>query len=120
MEFSASARDRLYRKLEPLVGAEEADYLMASLPPGGWDEVATTSDVRELTATLRGEMAELRSDLKTDLAEIRSEMVTRTELREQLQLHVDARIGAISRTWFFGTMAMQAATIGGIIAAIRL
>lgn len=109
MEFSAIARDRLYRKLEPLVGAEEADYLMASLPPGGWDEVATKSDLREL-----------RSELRTDLAEIRSEMVTRTELREQLQLHVDARIGAISRTWFFGTMAMQAATIVGIIAAIRL
>ena len=113
MEFSAIARDRLYRKLEPLVGAEEADYLMASLPPGGWDEVATKSDLRELRSELKAEIAEFR-------AEMRSEMVTRTELRDQLQLHVDARIGAISRTWFFGTMAMQAATIAGIIAAIRL
>jgi hypothetical protein len=98
MEFSAIQRDRLYRKLEPLVGAEEADYLMSVLPPGGWAEVAT----------------------KTDLRELRAEMITREYLDQQLRLHVDARVGEISRLWFFGAMAMQAATIGGIIAAIRL
>ena len=109
MEFSAIARDRLSRKLEPLVGAEEADYLMASLPPGGWAEVATKTDLREL----RAELTEFR-------AEMRAEMVTRTELNDLLRLHVDARVGEISRMWFFGAMAMQAATIGGIITALRV
>jgi hypothetical protein len=47
-------------------------------------------------------------------------MVTRDELADQLRLHVDARVGAISRGWMFSTMAMQAATIAGVIAAIRL
>lgn len=98
MEFSVVTRDRLFRKLEPLVGAEEAEYLMSQLPLGGWAEVATKADLREM----------------------RSEMVTRDYLDQQLRLHVDARVGEISRTWFFGAMAMQAATIGGVIAAIRI
>ena len=45
---------------------------------------------------------------------------TRDELADQLRLHVDARVGEILRWWIFSTMAMQAATIAGVIAAVRL
>lgn len=134
MAVSASARDRFYRKIESLLGPDDAEYLMAALPPDGWDEVATKTDVRELGASLRTEMAELRADtaelkseLKIDLAEIRADMagmradmVTRSDLGELLRLHIDGRVGAISRWWLFATMGMQAATIGGVVAAVRL
>lgn len=178
MAVSASARDRFYRKIESFLGPEDAEYLMAALPPDGWAEVATTTEVRELAAGLRTEMADLRGELKTDMAElraelktdmaelktelktdmsdlrtdmtelrsemkvemrglktdtaelrsemkvdlagIRSEMVTRADLGELLRLHIDGRVGAISRWWMFATMTMQATTVGGIAAALRL
>ena len=66
------------------------------------------------------EISDLRSELKIENAELRAliaNCVTRDELHEALRLHVDARIGAVSRSWMVSTMAMQAATIAGVIAA---
>jgi hypothetical protein len=71
MAVSASARDRFYRKIESFLGPEDAEYLMAALPPDGWDEVATKTEVRELGSGLRTEMAELRGELTTEMAELR-------------------------------------------------
>lgn len=123
MVTSASARDRFYRKIESLLGPEDAAFLMDALPPAGWADVATRSDVRDVRSELLG----VRAELKTEIAELRAEMregfartVTRDELGELLRLHVDARVGAISRWWIFSAMGMQAATIAGVIAAVRL
>ena len=145
MATSASARHHLFRTLESVLGDEDAATLMDHLPEGGWDEVATKSDLRGLGSELRSEMTELRSELKTDIAELRSELktdiaevrselktdiaelrtsmgglVTKADLAEQLRLHVDARVGEISRWWMFSCIGMQAATIAGVIAAVRL
>ena len=127
MASSASARNHLFNTLRAHYGDEDAATLMDALPPGGWDEVATKTDVREL----RAEFAEFRAEIRTDIAALRAEMregfaeararfVTREEFHEGLRLHVDARVGAIGRWWMFSTMAMQAATIAGVIAAVRL
>jgi len=105
MAVSASARNRLYNRLREQYGDEDAETLMDLLPPGGWDDVATKADLRALRA---------------DVQEGFAGMVTREELGDLLRLHVDARVGEISRWWLFSTMAMQAATIAGVIAAVRL
>ena len=41
-------RDQLYRSAVEVLGREEADTSMASLPPMDWSEMATKSDLREL------------------------------------------------------------------------
>jgi hypothetical protein len=126
MVSSAAARDRFYRTIEPLLGTEQAEFLMDNLPPGGWDEVATKTDllgVRGELGELRAEMREGRAEMREFRAEMRERMadfVTRDELADQLRLHVDARVGEISRWWIFSCMGMQAATIAGVIAAVRL
>ena len=127
MVSSAAARDRFYRTIEPLLGAEQADFLMDVLPPLDWGEVATKADIGDLRVELRSEMREMRAEMREMHAELRAEMregfatfVTKTELGEQLRLHVDARVGEISRWWMFSCMGMQAATIAGVIAAVRL
>jgi hypothetical protein len=116
MVTSAAARDRFYRTIEPLLGPEQADFLMDNLPPGGWDEVATKSDLHTEIGALRAEMREGFADMRERFADV----VTRAELDQQLRLHVDARVGEISRWWIFSCMGMQAATIAGVIAAVRL
>ena len=127
MVVSASARNRLFNTLRERLGDADADTLMDSLPPGGWDDVATKTDLKSEVAQLRAEARTTRSELKAEIAELRAEMregfaktVSRDELGEVLRLHVDARVGAISRGWLFSTMARQAATIAGVIAAVRL
>lgn len=112
MVSSAAARDRIYRTIEPLLGAEQADFLMDALPPLDWGDVATKSDIGDLRAEMREMRAEMREGFAT--------FVTKAELGEQLRLHVDARVGEISRWWIFSCMGMQAATIAGVIAAVRL
>lgn len=134
MVTSASARDRFYRKIESLLGPEDDGFLMDALPPAGWADVATRSDVRDVRSELLGVRSELRAEIKTEMAELRSDTadlraemregfartVSRDELGELLRLHVDARVGAVSRWWLFSTMGMQAATIAGVLAALRL
>ena len=123
MATSASARHHLFRTLESVLGDDDAATLMDHLPPGGWDDVATKTDLRELGAELRGEMAELRTELKGDIAELRTSvahMVTKHELAEIIDLHIDARMGAIARQWTMTNVAMSATMLAAVIAAIRL
>lgn len=134
MATSASARHHLFDTLRAQLGDEDAATLMDSLPPGGWDDVATKTDVagvraelQTVRAELKTEIGELRSEMRTEFAELRAEMregfatfVTSDELHEALRLHVDARIGSVMRSWMFSVMGMQAVTIAGVVAAVRL
>lgn len=45
-------RDQLYRSAVEALGREEADTLMASLPPMDWSEMATKTDLALLKADL--------------------------------------------------------------------
>ena len=90
-------RLNLHRKLEAVLGQEEADTLMAHLPPVTWNEVATKDDVRawevalrknvdaavgQLGTQLRAEMqvlgSELRTEMHTGFATLRTEFVEAT------------------------------------------
>lgn len=116
MVVSASARNHLFNTLRSQLGDEDAAALMDSLPPGGWDDVATKTDLREV-----------RSELKTDIAELRAEMregfartVTRDELGGLLDLHLDARLARHQRSTISWMLAMNATMLTAVIAAIRL
>ena len=86
MSTNDKARLELHRRLESVVGAEEAMTLMSHLPPVTWDQVATKDDLHALEANLRAEisvsasglrteMANLRTEVRTELAQVRTEMV---------------------------------------------
>jgi hypothetical protein len=61
MVVDERSRHRLYRKLEEILGSEEAGTLMAHLPPAGYGDLATKDDLRAAIDSLR---QELRADME--------------------------------------------------------
>ena len=63
MAVDDRTRLNLHRKLELVLGPEEADTLMAHLPPTTWQDITTKDDLRVLGAEIRTEIAEIRIDV---------------------------------------------------------
>ena len=85
MSTNDKARLELHRRLDSVLGAEEASTLMSHLPPVTWDQVAKKDDLRALEANLRAEISVSASGLRTEMADLRTEMADlRTEVRTGL------------------------------------
>ncbi len=48
MAITEKSRHEMYRRLEEILGPDEATTLMEHLPPVGWADVATKNDLRSL------------------------------------------------------------------------
>jgi hypothetical protein len=90
--MTANDRDRLdlYRRLDEVLGTEEANTLMEHLPPVPWNEVATKSDVTASEVAVRTDLeaasSRLRSEMQTMGKELCREMQAMgTELRSEMQ-----------------------------------
>ena len=114
MTVDDRTRLNLHRKLDAVLGTEEADTLMAHLPPVTWNEVSTKDDLATLGTTMRSEMhtmgTELRSEMRTMGTELRSEMHTMgAELRSDV--HAMGSEMQIARTELRGEMQTGFATL---------
>jgi hypothetical protein len=113
MRVDDRTRLNLHRKLDAVLGREEADTLMAHLPPVTWNDVATKDDLHTLETTLRSEMHVGFAELRTEMAGQRTEMhVGFAELRTEV---ADAMARQIK--W---TVTFAAAWSSVLIAAVRL
>jgi hypothetical protein len=63
MQIDERTRREMYEQLEAVLGAQTADALMEHLPPVGWAEVATKTDLNFTTADLRSRMDALENRL---------------------------------------------------------
>ena len=75
MAVDDRTRLNLHRKLEAVLGNEEADTLMAHLPPVTWNGVATKGDVDAAVERLG---TELRGEMHVGFARMRTEFVEAT------------------------------------------
>ncbi|HSL58083.1 MAG TPA: hypothetical protein VK866_09605 [Acidimicrobiales bacterium] len=84
MDITDAQRHKLHQHLIENLGDEDAATLMAHLPPVGWADVATKTDLAHLETLLRSEtdraIASVRADLRAEMAggltAVRAEMAT--------------------------------------------
>ena len=112
MAVDERARHELHRKLEEVLGADEAATLMSHLPPVWWADVATKQDLAQLEErmNLRFEMIDQRFDAMEDridgkLDRLRGEMFDR--MAQQSRVMVMANLGSVL-------------TVTGLVFAARL
>lgn len=103
MSVDERARHDLHQQLEANLGASAADTLMGLLPPVGWADVATKSDIALLDARLNGLESRFEGLLQTGLAGLRTEMAAQT--RNLMFALVGAAVS-------FGGLVLAAAQLG--------
>ncbi|MGH2661902.1 MAG: hypothetical protein ACRDH8_03645 [Actinomycetota bacterium] len=67
MTVDERSRHALYRKLEEILGREDATTLMEHLPPVGWAGVATKRDLDHLAVATKRDLDHLAVATKRDL-----------------------------------------------------
>jgi hypothetical protein len=92
--ITEQSRHDLYIRLEAALGAQKATTLMEHLPPVGWADVSTRTDVAlqlqalegNLRADLHIALGEFRDEIHRSFAEFRDEMNrTSSEFREEMR-----------------------------------
>lgn len=71
MSVTEFQRHQVFTWFEESMGSERAAIMMDLLPPVGWGDIATGTDL----AMLRAEMSVLRSDVMGEVAVLRSEVM---------------------------------------------
>lgn len=74
MAITDASRYAMQSALIKAIGADEAETLMEHLPPLGWGDVATKTDLALLNAELRLEMEKLRSEMEKQRSEFKDAM----------------------------------------------
>lgn len=122
MPITEGSRDRMRRRLEEVLGDEEATTLMEHLPPKGWEDMATKGDLAHLREWVEVKLESLRLELRADIAAVRGELragiaAVRGELAGEIG-NVRGEIGNL-RGEFHATIRMHTLAIIGAMAAFN-
>ena len=145
--ISEKVRWALMRRLIEVLGEEEAETLMESLPPVVWTQLATKDDLAALEerlraemngqfALLRGEFAELKgefaelkgefAELKGEFAELRGEFAEfKGEFAEFKGEFAESKgefalqLARLTRTMVFTYISVSVAMLGVMVAIVR-
>jgi len=92
MTITESRRHRLHEALIHKLGEEEASTLMEYLPPVGWADVATKSDLESLRVATSADIENLRVVTSADIENFR--VATKSDF-ESLRAATSADIGSL-------------------------
>jgi len=92
MAITEKSRHELYRRLEEILGPDQATTLMEHLPPVGWADVATKDDLQHLETRLDASIQVLGSELRTEMAHLA------IEVHSTLRTNTYLTIGALAAT----------------------
>lgn len=131
MTTTDNDRRILHSAFEKACGPRPAEILMEHLPPAGWRDLATKSDVESASLLLRTDMevefANVRTEMRTEFANVRTEMRTefaniRTEMADlRTELVSGMEKGFRSQTWKMigAIVASQSTTMGMVALMLR-
>ena len=132
MSITEASRFQLRTAIGQILSKEAADTLMELLPPVGWADVATKTDLQHLRDELKAEIHSLRVATKTDLQHLREELkADMLNLRNEFKADIQALQLSFETTlakrlheqtkWFITTMiAMNAVTVAVAVALSKL
>ena len=132
MSITEASRFQLRTAMGLILSEEAADTLMELLPPVGWADVATKTDLQHLRDELKGDINSLRVATKTDIQHLRDELKSdinslRNELKGDmlnLQLTIEVNVRKLiheQTKWLITTMiAMNAVTVAVAVALSKL
>lgn len=110
MSITEASRFQLRTAIGQILSEEAADTLMELLPPVGWADVATKTDLQHLHDELKADIHALRVEFKADIHALQLSFETTLEKR----LHEQTK-------WFITTMiAMNAVTVAVAVALSKL
>jgi hypothetical protein len=119
-------RVRLFEEFAQATSRQSAEVLMSYLPPVGWADVATKTDLQALSGELRAEMAKGFGEVEKrfgDMEKRFGDMERRFGGIEARFGDVEKRFGGVQRDianlrlWYLGSMLTFAAIL---IGALRL
>ena len=128
MSITEASRFQIRTAIGQILSEEAADTLMELLPPVGWADVATKTDLHYLN----GDIQNLRNELKSDIDSLRNELKSdinslRNELKGDmlnLQLTIEVNVRKLiheQTKWLITTMiAMNAVTVAVAVALSKL
>ena len=74
MALTQQQRSEIYSNLAKAIGPQEAEFLMAQQPPGGWEQFATKRDLADLDLKTQAGFVEVHAKMDTGFAEVHAKM----------------------------------------------
>ena len=121
MSITEASRFQLRTAIGQILSEEAADTLMELLPPVGWADVATKTDLQHLRDELKGDINSLRVATKTDLQHLRDELKSdMLNLQLTIEIAIEKRIHEQTK-WLITTMiAMNTVMLAASVALSKL
>ncbi len=117
MTITDADRHRLYDALVATLGEQEATILMEHLPPVGWADVATKTDLEHLRAEMNSGFRAAQAAMDTRTETLRAEMAVgfaRSDTQiATLQASMEAKFAGQLR-WIIGTIIASYAVMVAI------
>ena len=73
MALTEQQRTQIYSSLADTIGQQEAEFLMAQQPPGGWEQLSTKQDLKEYGTKEDLKEFATKQDLEVGLRTVRAE-----------------------------------------------
>lgn len=115
----------LMRRLIEVLGEEEAETLMESLPPVVWQQLATKDDLVPLKddlALLKDDVIKLKDDvakLKGDVVELRGEIVGLRGEFAEFKGEIALQLARMTRTMVVTFVSVAVAMLGAMTAIVH-
>jgi hypothetical protein len=121
MSITEASRFQLRTAIGQILSEEAADTLMELLPPVGWADVATKTDLQHLREELKADILNLRNEFKSDIHALRVEFKADIHaLQLSFETTLEKRLHEQTK-WFITTMiAMNAVTVAVAVALSKL